>query len=103
MAVVNITNSGGRPCEFEEREEEKEVGERAHLSTQSGGSQVIRSEPALRDHFSTNCRRRVTFVGSERLANASRTVSGSATSGRSTNSLESLKMDAFWTVARRSP
>lgn len=74
-----------------------------YLATQSGGSHISRSEPASNVHFSTNSLRAVTLVGSERLLKAARMVAGESSSGRSTNSLESLKIDAFWTEANSGP
>ena len=79
------------------------MGVLADLGTQSGGSQTSRSEPASSVHSATNFLRSVTFSLLERLVNASSTVSGDAISGRSTNSLESAKMEAFWMVPSREP
>ena len=74
----------------------------AHLSTQSGGTHLTRSDPASSVQLRTNCLTAVASFGGMAW-NAWSTVIGFALSGRSTNSLESLKMAASVTARSKSP
>ena len=74
----------------------------AHLSTQSGGTHLTRSDPASSVQLRTNFLTAVASSGGMAW-NAWSTVVGFALSGRSTNSLESLKMAASFTARSKSP